>query len=141
MDTAIFSHINWLAVLAAAVAYFMIGGLWYSKIMFGPKWASLTGLNMNDPEKNKGVVQLMIGSFIFMLITCIGLALLVVRMDFFIISSGIKLGLITGICFAFTATAITYIYERKPTALYAITCCYHLIGNIAAAVILVMWRE
>jgi MFS family permease len=140
MDTSIFSHINWLAVLVAAVAYFMIGGLWYSKVLFGPKWASLVGLNMNDPEKNKGVVKLMIGSFIFMLITCIGLALLVVRMDLFILSSGIKLGLITGICFAVTAVAITYIYESKPTALYAITCGYHLIGNIAAAVILVLWR-
>jgi MFS family permease len=140
MDTSIFPHINWLAVLAAAVAYFMIGGLWYSKVLFGPKWASLVGLNMNDPEKNKGVVKLMIGSFIFMLVTCIGLALLVVRMDLFILSSGIKLGLITGICFAVTAVAITYIYESKPIALYAITCGYHLIGNIAAAVILVLWR-
>ena len=60
MDTSVFSHINWLAVLAAAVAYFMIGGLWYSKVLFGSKWASLTGLDMNDPEKNKGVAQLMI---------------------------------------------------------------------------------
>lgn len=140
MDTSIFSHINWLAVLVAAVAYFMIGGLWYSKILFAPKWASLTGLDMNDPEKNKGVVQLMITSLILMLVTCIGLALLVVRMNLFILSSGLKLGLITGICFAFTAVAITYVYERKPAALYAITCGYHLIGNIAAAIILVLWR-
>lgn len=140
MDTSIFSHINWLAVLVAAVAYFMIGGLWYSKILFGPKWASLTGLDMNDPEKNKGVAQIMVTSLILMLVTCIGLALLVVRMDLFILSSGLKLGLITGICFAFTAVAITYVYERKPTALYAITCGYHLIGHIAAAIILVLWR-
>jgi Protein of unknown function (DUF1761) len=140
MDTSIFSHINWFAVLVAAVAYFMIGGLWYSKVLFGSKWASLTGLDMNDPEKNKGVVQLMISSFIMMLVTCIGLALLVARMDLFILSSGLKLGMITGICFAITAIAITYMYERKPVALYAITCGYHFIGNIAAAVILVLWR-
>ena len=31
-------HINYLAVLAAAVSTFVIGGLWYSPVMFQRGW-------------------------------------------------------------------------------------------------------
>ena len=34
MDTSFFSDMNWLAVLVAAVANFMLGALWYSKALF-----------------------------------------------------------------------------------------------------------
>jgi hypothetical protein len=30
--------INWLAVLAAAAASFLLGGLWYSPILFAKPW-------------------------------------------------------------------------------------------------------
>ena len=34
MGSALFSNLNWLAIAVAAIAYFMIGGLWYSKMLF-----------------------------------------------------------------------------------------------------------
>lgn len=140
MNTEIFSHINWLAVLVAAIVYFMLGAIWYSKALFGAKWAALVGLNMNDPDKGKGMAKMMTGTFILIAITSIGLALLVNRMDLTILISGLKLGLITGVCFATTAVAISFIYESRPTALYFIDCGYHLAGNIIGAIILVLWR-
>lgn len=140
MNTALLSQINWLHVLVAAIAYFMIGGLWYSKILFGTKWAALQKIDMSDPEKNKGVPAIMFYSFIFMLITVIGLAILVARLDLVLFSSAIKLGLTTGICFAVMSMSISFVYERKPLALYFISGGYQLAGNIVAAIILVMWR-
>ena len=61
-------------------------------------------------------------------------------MDLFVIASGVKLGLLTGICFATTAVAISFIYESRPTGLYFIDCCYHLLGHVIAAIIVVVWR-
>jgi hypothetical protein len=61
-------------------------------------------------------------------------------MDLFVLASGLKLGAITGVCFATTAVSISFIYESRPTALYFIDCGYHVVGNIIAAVILVLWR-
>ena len=29
------SHLNWLAVVVAALSAFMVGGIWYSKALFG----------------------------------------------------------------------------------------------------------
>jgi hypothetical protein len=34
------TEINWLAVLAAGVAFFLLGAVWYS-VLFGKKWAQL----------------------------------------------------------------------------------------------------
>ena len=36
--------INYLAVLTAAVACFVIGGLWYSNLMFGKAWMKESGM-------------------------------------------------------------------------------------------------
>lgn len=140
MNATILSNINWLAVLVAAIAYFILGALWYSKALFGTKWASLVGLDINDPDKGKGMAQMMIGTFVLILFTSIGLALLINKVDLNLLVSGIKLGLITGICFATTAVTISFIYESRPAALYFIDCGYHLAGHIIAAIVLVLWR-
>ncbi|MBS1574228.1 MAG: DUF1761 domain-containing protein [Bacteroidetes bacterium] len=140
MNTELFTHVHWLAVIVAAIAYFMLGGLWYSKALFGPRWAALQKIDMNDPEMKKGVGAIMFYSFIMMLLTVIGLAILVVRMDIILVSGAIKLGLVTGLLVAVTSVSITFVYERKPMALHFISGGYLLLGNIVAAIILVLWR-
>ena len=140
MNTELFSHINWLAVIVAGIAYFMLGGLWYSKALFGSKWAALQKMDMNDPNMKKGVGAIMFYSFILMLLTAIGLAILVVRMDVVLLSGAIKLCLVTGLLFAITSVSISFVYEKKPMALHFITGGYLLLGNIVAAIILVSWR-
>jgi len=140
MNTELFSNINWLALLVAALVYFMLGAVWYSKILFGPKWMSLVGINMNDGDKGKSLGAMMFASFTLIVISCIAIALLVNRMDLYVLSSGLSLGALTGICFATTAVAISFIYESRPIGLYFIDCGYHVVGHIATAVILVLWR-
>ena len=141
MNTEIFSHINWWAILVAALAYFMLGALWYSKALFGTKWAGLVKLDMSNPDLKKGMGKMMASTFILIVIVCIGLALLIRMINFgdnYIY--GIKLGLLTGFTFATTAVSITYVYENKPSNLYLINNGYHIIGHVLAATILVLWR-
>jgi len=141
MNTDFLSHVNWLAVLVAAVAYFMLGALWYSKALFGTKWAQLIKLDMNNPDLKKGMGGMMISTFVLILVTCFGLATLIVKVGFAQeLSYGIKLGLLTGLAFATTAVSINYVYERKPTNLYLISNGYHVVGHVIAATILVVWR-
>ena len=52
----IIQHIQWLAVLAAAVAYFALGAIWYSKVLFAKKWLALTKIDASDPNASKGMV-------------------------------------------------------------------------------------
>jgi hypothetical protein len=140
MDTSYFADINWLAVLVAAIAYFSLGALWFSKPVFGSKWVALHQINMNDPKAKKGVGAIMFGSFILMLLATIGLAILVARFHFYEVISGIKLGLFTGICFASTAISVTFLYIKKPLAIHFIDNLYHVVGQVIAAIILCVWK-
>lgn len=141
MNTEIFSHLNWLAILVATLAYFMLGALWYSKALFGTKWAHLVKLDMENPDLKKGMGKMMVATFLLIFIVCFALALLIHMINFddqFLY--GVKLGLLTGIGFATTAVSINYVYENKPSNLYLINNGYHVAGHVIAAVILVMWR-
>jgi hypothetical protein len=43
-----FSTINYLAVLVAALSTFVLGGLWYSPMLFGKAWMQLN--NFTDAD-------------------------------------------------------------------------------------------
>ena len=139
MNTEIFNHINWLAVLVGGLGYFFLGAIWYT-LLFGKKWRSYNTALMNDPNAKKGSAQTMIISLIFMLICALGLALLAERFGIFGWTGGLKLGALTGICFAATAVHISYVYEKRPLGLHLINGLYNIGGNIIAAIIICCWR-
>jgi hypothetical protein len=49
MTFDVLSHLNWLAVLVAALAYFAVGALWYAPKVFGTVWATAGGIRL--PER------------------------------------------------------------------------------------------
>jgi MFS family permease len=140
MDTSILSHINWLAVLAAAIVYFLLGALWYSNAFLGPRWAALAGVKREDPEAAKNRGRIMGLSFVLFLLICTGMALLIYRLQLYAFTSGIKMGLITGLLFSATTIAISNLYQGKSMNLTAIDSLYHVIGQIVAGVIIVLWK-
>lgn len=139
MDTTIFSNLNWLHILVAALAYFALGSIWYAPL-FGKKWVAYQNIDMNAPDAKKGVALIMFGSFVWMLIAVTGLAIIVYRLNLTEVLSGVKWGLLTGICFSAAAISITYLYTKKPLGLHLIDGLYHVIGQIIAAVILCVWK-
>jgi len=141
MNFEFLSEIKWWAVLVAAIAYFILGAIWYSKALFGTKWAQLVKLDVNNPDLKKGMGKMMISTFVLISIVCIGLALVIRMINFdYNYFYGIKLGLLTGVAFATTAISIGYVYENKPANLYLINSGYHIVGHVIAATILVLWR-
>lgn len=139
MNTALFTHLNWLAILTAAIAYFALGAIWYSAL-FGKKWVTYHGINVEDPAMKKGVAATMLSSFFLMAVAVFCLAMLVSRLQLTEAVSGLKLGLITGVGIAATAVSIGYLYTKKPIGLHLIDGMYHVLGNVVAAVILCVWQ-
>ena len=140
MNTDLFSHINWLAVLVGAVAYFFIGAIWYS-FLFKHSWIRLTGVNVNDPNAKKGMAGIMFASFIMMIVASIGLAFLITRINSWGWMSGLKIGLIAGICFCSTAICNSYLYEKRPLGLHLINSLYNVVGCAVAGVIIAVWPK
>lgn len=139
MNTEIFSHINWLAVLAGGLAYFFLGAVWYTAL-FGKKWQSYNAHLMSSADAKKGAAATMFISFLLMFLCAIGLAVLATRFGIFGWVGGLKLGLVTGFCFAATAVHISYVYEKRPLGLHLINGLYNVAGNVIAAIIICAWR-
>ena len=138
MHTEIFNNINWLAVLAGGLAYFFLGAIWYMAL-FGKKWQSYNPALMNDPNAKKGVAGTMIISVVLMMVCSLGLEILAKRFGIFGWIGGVKLGALTGFCFAATAVHISYVYEKRPLGLHLINGLYNVAGNIVAGIIICSW--
>lgn len=66
-------QINWLAVVAAAAANFVIGGLWYSPALFGKSWMRANGFTAE--QLAGGPMAKIFGiSFVFCLLMAANLA-------------------------------------------------------------------
>jgi Protein of unknown function (DUF1761) len=141
MNTAFLDGINWLAVLVAGIAYFALGAIWYSPVLFSKKWIRYTGVNVNDPNAKKGVGIMFGGTLVLQILTSLALAILVNRMELTACwMSGLKLGAVTGLLIGSTAISVSYLYEKRPIGLHLINGGYTVIGNIIAAIIICCWQ-
>ncbi len=142
MNTEFINDLNWIAILCGALGYFMLGALWYSKLLFAPKWIELTKIDMNDPNARKGVGMIMLMSFVWMFITAFCIAVIRERMgDVDGWMGGVKLGAVTGLGFGASAICISYLYEKRPAGLHLINGGYTLLGNIIAAIVICSWHN
>lgn len=132
-------EINWLAVLVGSLAYFFLGAIWYSKLLFAPRWITYTKIDMNNPNAKKSIAGIMSASFVWMVITSVALAILRDRLDLSGWMSGLKVGALTGISFGASAISVSYLYEKRPLGLHLINNGYTVLGNILAAVIIFSW--
>jgi hypothetical protein len=140
MFAQLLSHLNWLHIIVAAVAYFAIGAIWYSPALFSKAWVRLVKIDINDPSKKSGLGIMMFTSFILIVVCCVAMAILYRLIDIRSAFSAIKFGLFLAVGFALTTISVSFVYERRPLGLYAIDIGYHIAGFIVASLILVLWK-
>ena len=47
----LFQGVSWAGVISGAIGAFLLGWLWYSPKLFGPKWAEGVGVQMGDANE------------------------------------------------------------------------------------------
>lgn len=139
MGTDVFTHLPWLAILVAGIAYFALGAIWYSFI-FKNAWIKASGINVNDPNMKKGVAQTMLASLVLMIVASLGIAIFLSRVGVSSWISGAKVGLVAGVCFSATSVSISYLYEKRPWMLHFINAGYNVAGCVVAGIILAIWK-
>ena len=137
-----FDYLNWPAIAVAALAYFALGALWYSKILFAPRWIAYLKIDVNDPNAKKGMGVMFGGSLVLMFVQCLAIAILAERLHIHGAGwlNGLKLGAMTGSCFCAAAVGVNYLYEKKPLGLFLINAGYAIVGNIIAGIIICLWK-
>jgi hypothetical protein len=114
-------EVNYLAVGLAALSAFMLGGLWYSPVLFANKWAALTGLS-EEKLKTGSMALIFGGAFLLNLIAAWLLAVAVFRVPS--ITYGAGMGLAVGLCWVATSFGVSYLFERRPLGLWLINAGY-----------------
>ena len=132
-------HVNYIAVIVAAIIQFMLGALWYSPVLFAKKWIALIGLNPDTPSK--GNMPLQFGSaLIAALISSHALACIISLSASATILSGAYIGFLCWLGFTAATSFTTSLFSRKPLQLWMIDEGYYLVSFVVAGGILAVWQ-
>lgn len=120
--------IEWLPAIVAAVSAFIVGGLWYSPLLFGKAWQRETGLTDEQlASANKG--RIFGVAFILCLLAAIAFSMFIglfgARADSLFIP--LHSGLIIGVAWVATSFGVNYLFELKSLKLWLINAGYHAV--------------
>jgi hypothetical protein len=131
---------NWLPILCAGVAYWVLGFVWYS-LLFGGIWGAEQikhRREISEPVKGE-FAGMLLATFVSNLVAAAGIAFLLRRTMIADLPHALKLGAGIAVAFDITTLTIVHVWERKPTKVWMIDASYHLVGCLVVAAILVSW--
>ena len=136
MELGDFADLNWLAVLVGAVAYWLVGALWYSPVLFGKKWGAITGITA---ENAGSPVATYLGSLVVMFLQVTAVAFIAQAIGVTELVDGLELGLGISVGFCALQLVLNQLYEKRSRELLAINAGYAIVGLTIASVIVTLW--
>lgn len=113
-------QVNIYAVILAAFSSFMLGGLWYSPLMFGKLW-----MGENKIVEGKGNPLRIFGiSFVMSVISAWAFAVWIGPAPE--LAHAINQGMVVGLLFVCTSMGINYQFSQRGFLLWAIDGGYHV---------------
>lgn len=129
--------VNLLAVAAAAVATFVIGGIWYSPVLFHNAWMSTN--RFTDRDLEGGAARIFGVAFILAIVMAVNLAMFLAGPET-TASWGAAAGALTGAGWVLPALATIALFERRSWRYIAINGGYWVVAFTVMGVILGAWR-
>ena len=132
------STINYLAVLVAALSTFILGGLWYSHMLFGKAWMEVN--NFTDADLQTFSKARMFGwSFVFSLVMALNLAMFLAGPTTSV-GWGMTAGALAGLGWVAMAIAVIGVFENKSWVYILINGGYMTVAFIVMGAIIGAWR-
>jgi hypothetical protein len=128
------ANMNVLAVFVAALSSFMLGGLWYSRLLFGPAWNTAAGATHSEghPAKVFGI------SFVFSLVAALAYSYLMPAASN--AGAAATQGLLVGAGFVAASFGINYQFAGRSMKMWLIDGGYHTVQFGIFGVIIGLWR-
>ncbi len=125
---------NIWAILLAAVSSFMLGGLWYSPVLFGKAWNAENGgvPQTGHPAKVFGI------SFAFSLIAAAAFACWMGPEP--TLEAALKAGALAGLGMVAASFGINYQFAQRSFKLWLIDGGYHAVQFLLFGLILGLWH-
>ncbi len=137
-------QVNLMAVLAAVVANFVLGFIWYTPL-FGKAWATEnnfdTSVKPTSGEMAKGMISMVIGNFLMAYVfahNIMAWSYVPGASEMSAMANVLSSTIFTWLGFYLPVDIGTVLWERKSWKLFAINTGYHFMMLLVAAVILMM---
>ena len=129
-------QMTWVAVIVAALAGFLVGGVWYGPL-FGKAWQREAGVSAEQMGATNPVVLFGL-TFLLSIVSAIFLGHLLAHFPG--ASTKVKMMMSTGIALGFIIPAfgINYLFGRRSVKLFAIDAGYWLMFYAAMGVVFVL---
>ena len=129
--------INLVSVLVAALAGFVVGGLWYSPFLFANQWILAANVTQEQVDgSNKGKVFGL--TFVFLLIIAYCLAAFLAAPEV-TVATGALYGFLTGFGWMFFAIAVIAQFEQRSWSYILINGGYWTVTMILMGAIIGGW--
>lgn len=136
-------HLNWAAILVAAVSTMIVGFVWYSPLLFAKPWVREMGYDINDQAKReelrKGAGPAYAGSFVASLISAFTLALVFHAMHTESLHHGLMAGFHIWLGFVATVQFTGALFMKQSMKLFAINTGYQFVCYLVMGAILSLW--
>jgi hypothetical protein len=130
-------HINWIALIAAALINMLIGSVWYSKSGFGKSWSKVTGRHPGEMANgNLGYALTAIGSMVQVWI----LLHFVRYAGALSYIKGAEIGFFLWLGFVAVTSLVHHVFEGRPWRLWQINAGYFLVVLLINGGLLAAWR-
>lgn len=133
MIETIFTDANHWAVFFAAIAYMIIGAVWYSPFLLGKRWMKEAGLTR---DKMASYSNALAGSFVAAILMGYVLAYVIAISHSTTAYYGALIGFWSWLGFVATTKILDVLYSGKSWTLFAIESGYLLVSLIAMGAII-----
>ena len=130
---------NYMAIVVSAVAYWMLGALWYG-VLFGQRWMALEGITTEQAKSTNPVLPYAITLALNLLMAFV-LAQLCLWRNANTAARGAALGILLWIGIVGPIVFTTYMYEMRSKELFAINEFYPLAGLCLMGAVLGAWTK
>lgn len=130
-------EINIWAVLAAGASSMILGGLWYSPVLFGKAWSAASGVT-EAQQKSANMGKIMGTAFLLAVIGAAVFAMFLGPKP--AVGFATAAGLSAGLCWVAGSFGINYLFEQKSTKLFLINGGYHTLQYTLIGAVLGLWH-
>jgi hypothetical protein len=130
---------NYPAVFVSALAYWILGAVWYAAL-FSKPWMALEHMTEEQARSLNPVLPYIV-TFVLNLLIAFVLAQICIWRKADSAGRGAAVGVLVWIGFLGPVTYTTYMYEMRPKELFAINEFYPLAGLCLMGAILGAWKK
>jgi len=129
--------LNPWAILVATLSAFLLGGLWYSPVLFGALWKKANRFGADEPPAATGKIFAI--SFVLSLVMAFNLAIFL-NDPKTTLAWGATAGFLAGFGWIAMGLAVVAMFERRPWSYILVNGGYLTVALVLMGAILGAWR-